>query len=321
MQRVIPTWVWQCFTAVPEEDVNDTLTRAAGLLSHEPPQASRARLGSPVNIVDIAAVSVVQVDFPDEVEVQGLMNLVSALCPIVLDDHQYPEQDSAGLGVDMQMEEDGEEDEEEEEEDEEDEEEDEVEEDSVECDWADELRARQDAAEDELMEALTAGPDTLQNDPGSDSQNVQAARNLRDGVPVTGASPPKPTMVPRPAPRALRERCTLLPVKDTATPAHAQSSTDGTREVFVIGWGRFMEKMGLGRGPPYIDGKIMHPECGSSNRNMNRCRQDTLERADLTIQDYLRANGVTKADTYTPFMDYRSHVCERENERERTGER
>ena len=100
MLRFLPAWLQRCFAAPPEADVNDTLTRAAGLLPHEPTPAPRARLGPPVAI---AAVSMGAIVFPDEDEVQALMNLVSALCPIDLDPVNTGI--SVDPSIDMQMDE------------------------------------------------------------------------------------------------------------------------------------------------------------------------------------------------------------------------
>ena len=77
---------------------------------------------------------------------------------------------------------------------------------------------------------------------------------------------------------------------------------------FVMGWGEFMKERALETEDPYIDGKIPHPECTSSVRGINRCREDTLRAADRAIQAYLRAIGVANADSYTPFMDYRYNL-------------
>ena len=77
---------------------------------------------------------------------------------------------------------------------------------------------------------------------------------------------------------------------------------------FVMGWGEFMKERALETEDPYIDGKIPHPECTSSVRGINRCREDNLRAADRAIQAYLRAIGVANADSYTPFMDYRYNL-------------
>ena len=108
-------------------------------------------------------------------------------------------------------------------------------------------------------------------------------------------------IVPYRPPVALGPRSTTVPpgISVTRTP-----STPG-RRAYVMGWGKFMEERALKIADPYIDGKVPHPECTSSARGINRCREDNLEAADRAIQDYLRANGVANAESYTPFMDYR----------------
>jgi hypothetical protein len=66
-----------------------------------------------------------------------------------------------------------------------------------------------------------------------------------------------------------------------------------------------MQRLAIDVPKPYIRGKLPHPECTSSKRGLNRCREDTLKSADTAVQGYLKANAVPNAHLHTPFMDDR----------------
>jgi hypothetical protein len=155
-----------------------------------------------------------------------------------------------------------------------------------------EVQRLQTEADSHFNEWWAAGDDRL-------PEQDQEAHD--DRLPEQDQEAQDDPIVPYRPPVALGPRSTTVPpgISVTRTP-----NTPG-RRAYVMGWGKFMEGRALKIADPYIDGKVPHPECTSSTRGINRCREDTLEAADRAIQDYLRANCVANAESYTPFMDYR----------------